>query len=121
MIMKVNVEQEKPEQAPVKQVGATGLESLKMGAARVQVDDKKIIASNYLIPNIETQVNFEKGQITIPDEIQGSPAKFPPQLNCICADVSPILTGYPRIPPGFNPLLSPLLVRLLPKYFLVLI
>jgi ATP-dependent Lon protease len=33
-----------------------------------KVDDKKIIASNYLIPNIETEVNFEKDQIIIPPE-----------------------------------------------------
>ena len=33
-----------------------------------KIDDKKIIASNYLIPNIETQVNFEKNQIIIPSE-----------------------------------------------------
>ena len=33
-----------------------------------KIDDKKIIASKYLIPNIEKEVNFEKGQINIPDE-----------------------------------------------------
>ena len=33
-----------------------------------KVEDKKIIASNYLIPKIEAEVNFEKDQIIIPDE-----------------------------------------------------